>query len=52
MDKSLRTLRRVNLKDALAAEEIFKLLMGDEVPPRKSFIIENANTFDRQKIDV
>ncbi|MDR3116580.1 MAG: type IIA DNA topoisomerase subunit B, partial [Bifidobacteriaceae bacterium] len=37
MDKSLRTLRRVNLKDALAAEEIFKLLMGDEVPPRKSF---------------
>ncbi|MDR3128344.1 MAG: type IIA DNA topoisomerase subunit B [Bifidobacteriaceae bacterium] len=52
MDKELRTLRRVNMSDAASAEEIFKLLMGDEVPPRKSFIIENANSFNRERIDI
>ncbi|MDR2799275.1 MAG: DNA topoisomerase IV subunit B, partial [Bifidobacteriaceae bacterium] len=51
MDRGMRTLRRITMHDATAAEEIFKLLMGDEVPPRKSFIIENATSLNREKID-
>ncbi|TCD54834.1 type IIA DNA topoisomerase subunit B [Alloscardovia theropitheci] len=51
MDPRTRMLRRIRLEDAAQASEIFSLLMGDEVPPRKQFIIENADDFDRTKID-
>ena len=49
MDPEHRTLRRVTMKDADAAEKMFELLMGNEVAPRKEFI-SNAEV-DRERID-
>ncbi|PJM79725.1 DNA gyrase/topoisomerase IV subunit B [Bifidobacterium scaligerum] len=51
MDPRTRMLRRIRMEDAAQASEIFSLLMGDEVPPRKQFIVDNADDFDRSKID-
>lgn len=51
MDPRTRMLRRVRMEDAEQASQIFSLLMGDDVPPRKAFIVENADDFDRSKID-
>ena len=51
MDPRTRMLRRIRMEDAEHASEIFSLLMGDDVPPRKAFIVENADDFDRSKID-
>ncbi|MBC2682522.1 DNA topoisomerase (ATP-hydrolyzing) subunit B [Corynebacterium anserum] len=42
MDPTTRTLRRVNLEDAAAADELFSILMGDDVVARRSFITQNA----------
>ena len=42
MDPGTRTLMQVSLEDALAADEIFTILMGDKVEPRKQFIQDNA----------
>lgn len=42
MDPSRRTLVRVKLADGAAAEKMFNMLMGDEVPPRRAFIEEHA----------
>ncbi|KAB8288523.1 DNA gyrase/topoisomerase IV subunit B [Bifidobacterium avesanii] len=51
MDPRTRMLRRIRMEDAAQAAEIFSLLMGDDVPPRKQFIVDNADDFDRSKID-
>lgn len=51
MDPRTRMLRRIRMEDAAQAAGIFPLLMGDDVPPRKQFIVDNANDFDRSKID-
>lgn len=51
MDPRTRMLRRIRMEDAREANAIFDLLMGDDVPPRKQFIVDNANDFDRSKID-
>ena len=51
MDPRTRMLRRIRMEDAAQASEIFSLLMGDDVPPRKQFIVDNADDFDRSKID-
>ena len=42
MDPTKRTLRRITLEDAVKADEIFTILMGEEVEPRKKYIEENA----------
>jgi DNA gyrase subunit B len=42
MDPARRTLLQVSLDDALAAEEAFSNLMGDQVEPRKEFIQRHA----------
>ncbi len=42
MDPANRTLLNVNIEDAAKADETFQMLMGDEVPPRKSFIQAHA----------
>jgi DNA gyrase subunit B len=52
MDPRYRTLRRINISDLEAAEQIFELLMGNDVAPRKEFIASSAATLDRSRIDV
>jgi DNA gyrase subunit B len=42
MDPERRTVRKVLLDDAVAADEMFTILMGEKVEPRKQFIAENA----------
>ena len=49
MDPDKRTLRRITMKDATAAEAVFELLMGNEVAPRKEFIA--TAEIDRDRID-
>jgi len=42
MNPDTRTLRQVTIESAAAADHIFSMLMGDEVPPRREFIEQNA----------
>ncbi|HIY65964.1 MAG TPA: DNA topoisomerase IV subunit B, partial [Candidatus Agrococcus pullicola] len=49
MDRERRTLRRVAIDDAEAANEIFELLMGSDVAPRKQLIM--TTSIDRERID-
>jgi DNA gyrase subunit B len=51
MDPRRRVLRRIMIEDAEAAEEIFDLLMGGEVAPRRDFIVGGADELDPSRID-
>jgi len=51
MDPRRRTLRRIRIGDAAAAAEMFDLLMGSEVAPRRDFIVGGAAELDPTRID-
>ena len=51
MDPRHRLLRRVTLADAEHAEQVFDLLMGTDVAPRKDFIVDSAHRLDSERID-
>ncbi len=51
MDPRRRTLRRLTVDDAADASEVFELLMGSDVAPRKDFIVAGAYEIDAEAID-
>jgi DNA gyrase subunit B len=50
MDPKTRSLKQVQIEDAVQADEIFTILMGDEVEPRREFIQEHAK--DVTELDI
>ena len=52
MDPATRTLRRITVGEVEAAHEVFAMLMGTDVGPRKEFITAGAAGLDRSRIDV
>jgi DNA gyrase subunit B len=42
MNPEHRTLRQITIEDAVTSDQVFSMLMGDEVPPRREFIEQNA----------
>jgi DNA gyrase subunit B len=51
MDVRHRTLRRITCDDTADAERVFELLMGNDVAPRKDFIVQGAYELDPDAID-
>jgi DNA gyrase subunit B len=51
MNPRHRTLRRITVDDAILAETTFEMLMGNDVAPRKEFIIDGAYALDAATID-
>jgi DNA gyrase subunit B len=51
MDRSHRLLRRVRVTDAEEAARVFELLMGNDVAPRKEFLVDSSDRLSRESID-
>jgi DNA gyrase subunit B len=51
MDPRRRTLRRITADDADMAAQVFELLMGSEVAPRKEFIVHNGGQLMTEDLD-
>jgi DNA gyrase subunit B len=51
MDRRYRTLRRITIDDAETASEVFELLMGSDVAPRKEFLVQGAYEVDVEALD-
>jgi DNA gyrase subunit B len=51
MDPRHRILRRIMIEDAKAAGDVFNLLMGTDVAPRREFIVGGASELDLSRID-
>jgi len=51
MHPASRTLRRINLGDIEEAEHSLELLMGNDVAPRREFIVNSAGRIDRSNLD-
>ena len=51
MDPARRTLRRMTVGDGSASSDVFDLLMGEHVAPRRDFIVAGASELDRTRID-
>jgi DNA gyrase subunit B len=51
MDPRHRLLRRIRIEDAKSATDVFSLLMGTEVGPRRDFIVSGASELDLSRID-
>ncbi len=52
MDPSTRTMKRVEIEDALEADRIFTILMGDKVAPRREFIETHSDELDMASLDI
>ena len=52
MNPETRTLTRISLDEAVEADHIFRILMGDDVEPRRRFIEENADQVQLEKLDI
>jgi DNA gyrase subunit B len=52
MDPSTRMMKRVEIEDALEADRIFTILMGDKVAPRREFIETHSATLDLAQLDI
>ncbi len=51
IDPAHRVLRRITIDDAAAADQLFEVLMGKDVEPRREYIVDNALTVSRDRID-
>ena len=52
MNPNHRLLRRLTLDDAVVAEKTFEMLMGNDVGPRRDFIVEGAYALDENRLDI
>ncbi|MBN9152735.1 MAG: type IIA DNA topoisomerase subunit B [Microbacterium sp.] len=51
MDRAGRSLRRVRVQDAEASADVFEMLMGNDVAPRREFIVDSSDRLARERID-
>jgi DNA gyrase subunit B len=52
MNPATRSVRRITIDDADAADEALELLMGEKVEPRRNWLVESAARVDREAIDI